>query len=271
MWIRTSRRSLRMRDVFILWCNVVLVCKPEIYYVSSPLNSILNQRRILSPNVVWNKVNRSLYFYPYDTLTPFIEHAQAVEYGIFGMSPFSATHPRRVGRLIEEQANYPIYNGRPDTFHGPPMSVYHPVFGRFKDAIASEVVDPADLPLKETFQLFAAASEIYRDESSRLEALAPILERLFGDEDITEVNYRNGSQRSIRSILQGHVEVAVFVFTAELGGEDSDPSFVAASESAVRKAWVQRHVCLLFVFSLWRRLRLFHSWRHSEAQPASRR
>ncbi|KAH9051961.1 hypothetical protein EDB87DRAFT_1660664 [Lactarius vividus] len=80
-----------------------------------------------------------------------------------------------------EQAERPIYNGRPPGRSGPPVTIYHEAFAKLKDALedSRRMVDRVGKQqVDDTAKLFIAATNIYATESDRCKAVIPLLVKL---------------------------------------------------------------------------------------------
>ena len=71
--------------------------------------------------------------------------------------------------LIPHQKYQPIFNGRTassqKTLHGPPVQIYHQVFGEFKDALASHTQELSPDDLRLSHALCLLATRIYQTGS----------------------------------------------------------------------------------------------------------
>lgn len=234
IWLASSFVS-SYRGAMLTWCNQ---CEK-----GSSGNAL---KRILSPKFMsWKKVwPHYMFQFFFGTLTPFLEYAEAVEHGKQGIAPSSGTWPKE---LVKQQKDHPIYNGRPYYLHGPPIYIYHPVFGRFQDNIRSEV-NPSNLPLKETHELFDVASEIFVEEESRVDKMTPIILKMLGVDGLPRVEHGDKTKAG-GSVLIGAIEGVVFEFKVELGRGDGDPAVQAAM--TIRKGWVQNQVRIPFAILSW--------------------
>lgn len=85
---------------------------------------------------------------------------------------------------IKSQIAYSIYDGRykadkPRTSVAPPVQLFHPVFGRFKDAVKGDHALPDEL-IGATVEYMKAASALYPNEEQRRAALTPLLRKILG-------------------------------------------------------------------------------------------
>ncbi|KAI0313859.1 hypothetical protein OF83DRAFT_1064772, partial [Amylostereum chailletii] len=74
-----------------------------------------------------------------------------------------------------------MYAGRPDTCHGPPITLYDPVFAELNDQLRNlSTVSPTKEALELTRDLFSDASGIYPHEDTRIGLMVPYLKALLG-------------------------------------------------------------------------------------------
>ncbi|KAJ7248646.1 hypothetical protein B0H12DRAFT_1234949 [Mycena haematopus] len=89
-----------------------------------------------------------------------------------------------------------IYNGRPANLTGPPISVYHPIFGVFQSMIARDLktfpFERQDLQV--TQALINAASQYYVNEKERQDQIASFLDYFFGVGFSTTKELRSGAK-----------------------------------------------------------------------------
>ncbi|KAI9433727.1 hypothetical protein H4582DRAFT_2112768 [Lactarius indigo] len=84
-----------------------------------------------------------------------------------------------------EQAERPIYSGRPAGRRGPPVTIYHEAFAKLKDALEDSqrtVNRVGKEQVDDMAKLFIASTNIYETESERCKAVIPLLVKLL---DIT--------------------------------------------------------------------------------------
>jgi hypothetical protein len=171
------------------------------------------------------------------------DHAMAVQHGISARAPSSAS---RYTMLPEEQQKRPIYNGRPDSLHGPPITIYHSVFAEFKDNISNPIKSYTPEELQSTHDLFVTASRLYPSELQRRSDQDPILSRLLGGSGLVSVVHDVSKSKPDGSILafvrnaKVTVEILVTETKNEIGTTGSEPGIECSME--VRKSWVQPKV-----------------------------
>ncbi|EKM75087.1 hypothetical protein AGABI1DRAFT_132540 [Agaricus bisporus var. burnettii JB137-S8] len=123
-----------------------------------------------------------------------IAHQKLVHDAKDASAPSSVSNSATV--FLREQIAHPIYNGRPITKHGPPLSIYHEAFANIQAAVhnLNAVVDGGEeTRVDNTAKLCLAATDIYKDEAARLQAVHPLIENVLG----TEI------ERNVKSLRKG--------------------------------------------------------------------
>ncbi|KAF5386995.1 hypothetical protein D9615_001578 [Tricholomella constricta] len=122
-------------------------------------------------------------------------HRKAVEMAKTAPSPSSISKSPKLFKA--EQADRPIYNGRPAGRRGPPVAIYHTAFAELKDALrdVTKVVDNAeDQRVDDTAKLSLVATDIYNLEDERSKAIIPYLKNLLGIDLIEKAKVKNGKK-----------------------------------------------------------------------------
>jgi hypothetical protein len=148
---------------------------------------------------------------------------------------------------IKSQIAYSIYDGRykadkPRTSVAPPVQLFHPVFGRFLDAVKSNHALPDDL-IQATTEYMMAASAVYKNEVLRREALTPLLRKILG---VNIQMIMNSDKTTPDGIVEMVIGVLLFLIMLEedkneFGDGGSDPSTQAGL--SLGRAWAQAKVC----------------------------
>ncbi|KAF9433529.1 hypothetical protein BGZ76_009319 [Entomortierella beljakovae] len=145
----------------------------------------------------------------------FLTREQSFKAGIDTSSPSSAAKP---SQFSKQQEKNPILNGRPFAKTGPPIALFHTVFGEFLRDINDVNLPLTDYRIKLAEDFLWASADLYKDENARMTTIREILGKIVGDivdavcggSDsrsngvlLTSV----GDQRAYRMILEGKNEV----------------------------------------------------------------
>ncbi|KAH9027874.1 hypothetical protein EDB85DRAFT_1972594 [Lactarius pseudohatsudake] len=143
-------------------------------------------------------------------------HMKAIEMAKTAPAPSSVARNPRL--FNDEQAQRPIYNGRPADKRGPPITIYHKAFAELKDTLRdiTKVVDRAEENrVNDTAQLFTAATDIYDTKDERRNAVIRHLKNLL---DITliekpgvEKDFGSGAiaAEAIKDVTYGRKEAII--------------------------------------------------------------
>lgn len=121
-----------------------------------------------------------------------IAHRKLIQDAKSALAPSSVSNSATAFK--KEQGDHPIYNGRPTEKKGPPLSIYHEAFAVVQDRLQDldALVDPQEeTRVDSTAKLCLAATDIYRNEASRLEAVRPFIESVLGiclKSNVTTIN-----------------------------------------------------------------------------------
>ncbi|KAL5480409.1 hypothetical protein ACEPAI_1679 [Sanghuangporus weigelae] len=124
-------------------------------------------------------------------------HSKTISLVKDASSPSTAADP---ANIQSQQSNFPIYNGRPDKFRGPPITIYNEAFARLKDDIDNlgDII-PTSTELEITFDLFKEAVKFYSVEPERTKVMFKLLEQFFDCPIRKEI-------RTLNSIGDGVIE-----------------------------------------------------------------
>jgi hypothetical protein len=145
--------------------------------------------------------------------------------------------------MKSQQGEYPIANGRPADLRAPPITLYHPVFAEFLDAISEQDTTPTPETYTETHIFLEAAAIFYDNEDRRIDALKPSLTHLIGEQ--VKMTLSGGSQLN-GAILTGsdHGRSSKLLADVEWRNEMSVGTSELGMQAGMgyRKFWVQPEV-----------------------------
>jgi hypothetical protein len=129
-------------------------------------------------------------------------------------------------REIQKNLNI-LYIGRPANRIGPPVVLYHPVFGEFVRDFENESMQISDNVAKVTMEVIDAAQEFYDSENDRVKAMNRPLSKIFGAMPRI-LNADNSEIDAIVSMqpdgLNQEAALAVIEYKNEVGTGSSDPT-----------------------------------------------
>lgn len=138
--------------------------------------------------------------------------------------------------------------GRPFPQTGALISIYHPIFSEFKNALEN----PSSLPSVEdqiaAFDLMEAAAEVYDDEDKRVKAMRTPINKILARNMVGVVPNEEAQPNGIILHDVGEFTVPLLIMEAknEVGAGGSDPQIQGAF--SFRKMWVSSGVRCFFTF-----------------------
>lgn len=167
-----------------------------------------------------------------------------------GKAAKSPSNAIKLPDLREQQRDYPVLNGRPDG--GPPIAIYHEVFGRFQDSLSDDSSIPSPDIYRLVHMLFAFSAQIYDDDDARYKAVMPILSKLLQSpfQKFVHKDKAAADGSVVVTFCFGDVKIGCGLCIVELKNEigtgDGDPSLQAGF--TCRKAWIEESVCMSLLY-----------------------
>ncbi|CAG8477000.1 6672_t:CDS:2, partial [Ambispora gerdemannii] len=139
--------------------------------------------------------------------------------------PLSVSYPSKFRKFQED--NSIIFLGRPASRIGPPVVLYHKVFGEFVQNFENEELAITSDVAKNTMGVIGAAQEIYNVENDRVNAMNSSFQDIFGplstinNADKTEVD---AALQTVAGGLNQEAALAILEYKNEIGTGSNDPT-----------------------------------------------